>query len=212
MRRREAREERSLLGRIGQFRVGHLLHLAAQQHRVGRHAHVLTTFRLIRSLSPVRIFTATPGRCSALMRSRGRLLRRIQKRHVALEHQIALVVFGADLLPRQFLLATASTRNPSSLSFSYSFFSRSIRSAPLATVCRPVRNESTVKDRFRRAFGEQDRLAFGILHHHGHHAPREIEGDLVELLVFFGQRLLMKIGTFENGAGRADSSAPSESG
>ena len=51
-----------------------------------------------------------------------------------------------------------------------------------------------VEDLFRSAFGEQDGFAFGILHQHGHHAPREVERDFVQLLVLLDQRLPVEIG------------------
>ena len=57
-----------------------------------------------------------------------------------------------------------------------------------------------VEDLFRSALGEEDRLAFGILHQHGHHAPREVERDLVQLLVLLDQRLLVEVGAIQNRA------------
>ena len=51
---------------------------------------------------------------------------------------------------------------------------------------------------FRSAFGQQDCFTFRSFHHDGHHAPREVEGDLIELLILFDERLLMEIRTIQN--------------
>jgi len=53
-----------------------------------------------------------------------------------------------------------------------------------------------MEDLFRSALGQQDGLALRILDKHGHHAPREVERDLVEFLVLLNQGLLVKIELF----------------
>ena len=51
---------------------------------------------------------------------------------------------------------------------------------------------------FRSAFGQQDCFTFGVFHHDGHHAPREIERYLIELLILLDQRFPVKIRTIQN--------------
>jgi len=55
-----------------------------------------------------------------------------------------------------------------------------------------------VEDFFRSAFGEQDCFTFRSFYHDRHHAPREVEGDLIELLILLDERLLMEIRTIQN--------------
>ena len=55
-----------------------------------------------------------------------------------------------------------------------------------------------MEDLFRSPLGEEDCFAFGILHQHGHHAPREVERNLVELLVLLDQRLPVEVGAIQD--------------
>ena len=55
-----------------------------------------------------------------------------------------------------------------------------------------------VEDLFRSALGEEDCFAFGILHQDRHHAPGEVERDLVQLLVLLDQRLPVEVGAIQN--------------
>ncbi len=57
-----------------------------------------------------------------------------------------------------------------------------------------------MEDLFRSALGEEDRFAFGILHQYGHHAPREVERDFVQLLVLLDQRLPVEVRAIEDRA------------
>jgi len=50
-----------------------------------------------------------------------------------------------------------------------------------------------VKDLLRSPLGEEDRFAFGILHQYGHHTAREVERDLVQLLVLLDHRLPVEV-------------------
>jgi hypothetical protein len=65
----------------------------------------------------------------------------------------------------------------------------------------PVQFEvrALVEDLFRSSLGEEDCFAFGILHQYGHHAPREVERDLVQLLVLLDHRFPVKIGAIQDG-------------
>src|SRR5262249_16217995 len=55
-----------------------------------------------------------------------------------------------------------------------------------------------VKNIFRSSLGEEDCFAFGILHYYGHHAPREVERDLVQLLVLLDHCLPAEVGTSQD--------------
>ena len=55
-----------------------------------------------------------------------------------------------------------------------------------------------MEDLFRSALSQEDCLAFRVLDKHGHHAPREVEWDLVEFPVLLNQGLLVEVGTIEN--------------
>ncbi len=54
------------------------------------------------------------------------------------------------------------------------------------------------KDLFRSPLGEEDRLAFGVLHQDRHHASSEVERDLIQLLVLLDKRLRVEVGTIQN--------------
>ena len=56
-----------------------------------------------------------------------------------------------------------------------------------------------MEDLFRGSLGEEDCFAFGILHQYGHHAPREVERDLVQLLVLLHHRLAVEVGAIQDG-------------
>ena len=55
-----------------------------------------------------------------------------------------------------------------------------------------------VKHFFGSAFGEKDRFALRTLNQDRHHGPREVERDLVQLLVLLHQRLLMEFGAIKD--------------
>lgn len=55
-----------------------------------------------------------------------------------------------------------------------------------------------VENFFRSSLGEEDRLSGGILYQDGHHAPREVERDLIQLLVLFEDCLPFEVGAFQN--------------
>ena len=57
---------------------------------------------------------------------------------------------------------------------------------------------ASVENLFRSPLGQQDRLAFRILHQDRHHASSEIEWNLIELLVLLENRLRVKVGTIQN--------------
>ena len=121
----------------------------------------LQTFRLMSWLSPVRIFTADAVVVKGLEGASGGFLGRVQKRDVSFEHEIALVVLGADLLPGSSLVATARTRKPSLLRLVVLFLQPDHqvgvhgRQLPVQLEVRAL-----VEDLFRSAFGEQNRFAF----------------------------------------------------
>ena len=56
-----------------------------------------------------------------------------------------------------------------------------------------------MEDLFRGSLGEEDCFAFGIFHEYGHHAPREVERELVQLLVLLDHRFLVEIGAIQDG-------------
>ena len=57
----------------------------------------------------------------------------------------------------------------------------------------------------RGTFGEENRLAFRVFHEDRHHAPGEVERDLVELLILFRPPPAMEIGAIQDRPGPADS-------
>src|ERR1035438_6123910 len=59
--------------------------------------------------------------------------------------------------------------------------------------------KALVEDLFRGSLGEENCFAFWILHQHGHHAPREVERDLVQLLVLLDHRFPVKVGAIQDG-------------
>ena len=56
-----------------------------------------------------------------------------------------------------------------------------------------------MEDLFRSALGQEDGVALRILDKYGHHAPRKVERNLVQLLVFVNQGLLVKIRAVQDG-------------
>ncbi len=130
--------------------------------------------------------------------SRG-VLGRVQKRDVSFEHEIALVILGADLLPCQ-LLGCHRQNAEAVVAEAVVLFLQSDDQIGVHRRHLPVEFEvrALVEDLFRSALGEEDRFAFGILHQHRHHAPREVERDLVQLLVLLDQRLLVEVGAIQN--------------
>jgi len=96
-RRRTARP----ISGLGQFGVGHFLDVTAQQHGIGREAHVSANLAAYQSVIPVRIFTATPSLCSAA-RARAAVSLGGPGMDVPSEDKITLVFFRADLLACDF--------------------------------------------------------------------------------------------------------------
>jgi hypothetical protein len=106
VRRREASEQRRLLGCLGQFGVGHFLHVAAQQHGVGYEANVFAHLAADKVVISGEDFYGH----AMLVQSRegaGRgVLGRVQERDVPSEYEFALVILSrkfaspaAPLLP-----------------------------------------------------------------------------------------------------------------
>ena len=122
-----------------------------------------------------------------------------QKRDVPLEHQVALVVLRAELFPLQLLCGHG--QNPEAIVaealvlFLQPDYQVGVHRRKLAV---QLKLRALVEDLFRSPFGEEDRLAFGILHQDGHHAAREVERDLVQLLVLLHHGLLVEVGTIQN--------------
>ena len=103
VRGREAGEQRRLLRRLGQFGVGHLLHVAAQQHRVGGEAHVLAHLAADELVVPGEDFYRHAMLVQRLDGASRGVLGRVQECDVSFEHEVALVILRADLLSRQLL-------------------------------------------------------------------------------------------------------------
>ena len=55
-----------------------------------------------------------------------------------------------------------------------------------------------MEDLFRSSLGEQDCFALGILNQYGHHAPREVERDLVQLFVLLDHGLPVEVGAIQD--------------
>ena len=156
--RGEAREERGLLRRLGQFGIGHFLHIAAEQHGVGREAHVLANLaadELVVAGEDFHRHAVLVKRLDG--RSRG-VLGRIQKRDIAFEHQVAFVVFRAGLLPRQLL--RCHRQNPEAIVaeavvlFLQPDHQVGVHGRQLAV---QLEMRALVEDLLRSAFGEEDR-------------------------------------------------------
>ncbi len=89
---REAGEERGLLRRVGQLGVGHFLHIAAQEHGVGRKAHVLANLSADELVVPGEDFYRHAVLVKGLDGASRGVLGRVQKRDVSFEHEVALVI------------------------------------------------------------------------------------------------------------------------
>ena len=96
--RREAGEERGLLGRLGQFGVRHGFHLGAQQHAIRRQPDFLADL----AADQLVVAGEDLDRDAVVLQrrdGRGRgILGRVEKGHVAHQDQVALVVLGIGRL------------------------------------------------------------------------------------------------------------------
>src|ERR1035437_10018124 len=194
-----AGEERCLLRRISQFGVGHFLDIIAQQHRVGDESHVLAHLaadEIVVACEDLYHYTMfvqrldRGGRCA---------LGRVEKCDIPFQHQIVLVLLRAGELSRQFF--DGDRQNPESIITE----ARILVLQPLhqggihgRKLAIQIELGTLVKYFFRSAFGQKDRLAFRTLDEYGHHAPRKVERNLVQLLILLDKRLLVKIGTIQN--------------
>ncbi len=127
------------------------------------------------------------------------VLGRVQKRDVSFEHEIALVVLRADLLPRQLLCC--HRQDPEAIvAEALVLFLQPDDQVGVHGRHLPIQLEvrALVEDLFRSALGEQDCFAFGILHQYGHHAPGEVERDLVQLLVLLDHGLPVEVGAIQD--------------
>ena len=157
------------------------------------------TLRLMSWLSPVRIFTATPCSCSAssaraavsLGGSRNATYPLSTSSHSS---SFAQICFPGKLLGRDRQHAEAIVAE------ALVFFLQPDHQVRVHRGQLPVQLEvrAVMEDLLRSTLGEQDRLAFGVLHQNGHHAPREVERDLIQLLVLLDQLLPVEIGTIQN--------------
>ena len=176
-----------------------LLDVKSEQHRVGHEPDIPAHLAADELIVAGEDFNADAMLVERRQRAGRGALGRIQECDVPSEHELPLVLFGANLLPGSSLVATARTRKPSLLKSSYSCFSPTIRSGSIAdTLPSSSKCEQRMEYFFRRTLGEQHRLALGILHQHRHHAAGEVERQLIQLLVFLDQRLLVKIGAIQN--------------
>src|SRR5208337_5424245 len=57
---------------------------------------------------------------------------------------------------------------------------------------------AAVKYVFRSPLGQQNRLTFRVRHQDRHHAPSEVERELIQLLIFLDHRLSVEVGTIQN--------------
>jgi len=64
-----------------------------------------------------------------------------------------------------------------------------------------------MEDLFRSALGQENGLTLRTLDKYGHHAPREVEGDFVELFVLLNQGLLVEIRNYSISRYQGGSSA-----
>jgi hypothetical protein len=202
---REAREERGLLRRLGQFGIGHFLHVAAQQHGVGGEAHVLAHLAADELVVAGEDFYRHAVLVKGLDGASAVFLGGSRNATYPLSTRSRSSSFEQICFPGSSLVATARTRKPSLLRLVVLFLQPDDQSGVHRRQL-PVQLEvrALVEDLFRSALGEEDCFAFGILHQYRHHAPREVERDLVQLLVLLDQRLSWKSG-YPGSPGRAGS-------
>ncbi len=90
--RSKTSEKRRLFGRIRQFRVRHLLHGLAQEHRIGLKAHVpahLAADQVIIAGKDLHSYAVLVQRLDCDCR---RALGRVEKCNVPFQHEVALVL------------------------------------------------------------------------------------------------------------------------
>ncbi len=196
---REAGKESCLFRSLGQFRVGHFLHIIAQQHRVGEESHVPAHFAAYQVVVAGEDLYHHTMFVQCFDCARGGTFGRVQKCDIPFQHEIAFIVPGAGLFPRQ--LFDCYRQNPESIIAKarvlvlQPFDQGRVHGRHL-----PIQLEmgTLMENLFRSALGQEDRLAFRALDEYGHHASRKVERYLVQLLVLLDQGLPMKIRTVQN--------------
>ena len=88
----EPGEERRFLRRVGQFVVGHFLHVCAQEHGIGSEAHVLAHFAADEVVVAGEDLYADAMFVKCVDGASGGVFGRIEKSDIAFEHEAAFVV------------------------------------------------------------------------------------------------------------------------
>ena len=126
-------------------------------------------------------------------------LGRVEKCNIALQYQIVLVLLGAGLLSIEVLFCDGKNAEPVAAEACVlrlqSLDQRRFHRRQLAI---QFELRALLEDLLWRAFGQQDGVAVRIFHHHRHHAPSEVKGNLVQLLELLDQFLLMKVRAIQN--------------
>ena len=194
---RDAGEQRGLLRRVRQLRVGHLLDLAAEQHELGGQPDFLADLAGDQVVVARDDLDGDAVALQGLDRGRGRVLGRVEEgRHSRSGSGRTRRPWSrAWRRPRRYRAAQCpcwrsrarGSHRPQSCSYS------SLSSVDVSVVHRvelavELEVRAAREDRLRGSLADDAVLAFGRADHDRHDAALEVEGDLVDLGVFGDRR------------------------